>query len=269
MSEPSRQLPPDGPATVAGIALPEGRRIHPLPPFARPDESYAWITRDPLDPPELDRLWRALAAAFSRTGLWPVLATGLDDGADRPWFDGELGERQDPADHDATAVLRRMAGERAGQEEEGEPAEDWATDPRFVFTEPAAAVPGSSRPPTELPLHEPGTHLMLVPVVRPADVPARLGWLGTVNVDLDPGGLSAVLRSWEDRFGAVLLAIGFDTLQLQAGRLPPEPAALDQVVSEHYALCGDVIDQGPEVDAYREALPALRPERHVWFFWWD
>ncbi|SDE68099.1 DUF4253 domain-containing protein [Auraticoccus monumenti] len=255
-------LPPDGPGTVAGVALPEGRRIHPHPTFARARDNYAWITREPLDPPELDRLWRALAAAFSRTGLWPVLATGLDDGADRPWFDGELGERQDPGLHDPAAVL-------AGHTDDGTLDEESQPDPRFVFTGLAPAVPGPCDPPVELPLHEPGTHLMLVPVARPADVPARLGWMGTVNTGLGPGELSAVLRSWEDRFGAVLLAIGFDTLQLQAGRLPTEPAALDQVVSEHYALCGDVIDQGPAVDAYRETLPTLRPERHVWFFWWD
>lgn len=264
MSTPDRTnaLPPDGPVTVAGLALPEGRRIHPAPTFARATEPYAWITREPLDPPELERLWRALAAAFSRTGLWPVLATGLDDSGYRPWLDGELGERDDPASHDAVEVLTRHTDDGPGDGE-------WRPDPRFVFTQPAPAVPGGCQPPAELPLHDPGTHLMLVPVVRPADVPARLGWMGTVNADLTPGELSAVLRSWEDRFGAVLLAIGFDTLQLQAGRLPEDPDDLDRLVSEHYALCGDVIDQGPEVDAYREALPTLRPDRHVWFFWWD
>lgn len=54
-------------------------------------------------------------------------------------------------------------------------------------------------------------HLALVPVSRPADVPAALCWNGMCNAVDEVVGLSAVLRSWEDRFGALLVSVALAT----------------------------------------------------------
>ena len=55
---------------------------------------------------------------------------------------------------------------------------------------------------------------------RPADVLTRIGWTGAANGCLTPLPITAVLRSWEDRFGARLLQIGFDRIRLLVERPP-------------------------------------------------
>ena len=39
---------------------------------------------------------------------------------------------------------------------------------------------------------------------------SSLGWLGAANYDYDAAEMSAVLRSWEERFGAVPVCLDFD-----------------------------------------------------------
>jgi hypothetical protein len=60
----------------------------------------------------------------------------------------------------------------------------------------------------------------LVPADRPADVAYRTGWQGASNhfmgsrevQEQGPALLSVMMRSWEDRFDARLLRLGFDTM---------------------------------------------------------
>ncbi|MFC7752265.1 DUF4253 domain-containing protein [Tsukamurella soli] len=106
---------------------------------------------------------------------------------------------------------------------------------------------------------------MLVPVARPADVPAALGWIGATNSELRGAELTAVLRSWEDRFGAVLIGLGFDTMTVQLSRLPQGADEIQAILGEHYAFCADNIDQGLPADQYAEGLS----EWLHWDFWWD
>ena len=81
--------------------------------------------------------------------------------------------------------------------------------------------------------------LGLVPVARPADVPAAVGWFGTVNSWSDVVGVSAVLRSWEDRFGAVLVRMGRATLDLSVAAPPWERSECEAIAAEHFAFCDD------------------------------
>ncbi|MCV7068680.1 DUF4253 domain-containing protein, partial [Mycolicibacterium farcinogenes] len=107
--------------------------------------------------------------------------------------------------------------------------------------------------------------LLLVAVARPADVPAALGWWGGTNYCLSGADFSAVLRSWEDRFGAVLISIGFDTMTVQVGRRPVSAEQFDALLREHYAFCPDNINQGLPPEVFRDG-PA---EWDFWNFWWD
>ncbi|RCK69055.1 DUF4253 domain-containing protein [Desertihabitans brevis] len=66
-----------------------------------------------------------------------------------------------------------------------------------------------------------------------------------------------------------VVGIGSDTLLLQAGRTPTDPAGLDALVAEHHAFCPDGIDQGLPAEEYRAGLAAQQPDRGVWAFWWD
>jgi hypothetical protein len=107
--------------------------------------------------------------------------------------------------------------------------------------------------------------LLLVPVSRAADVPKAIGWLGPVNHGLSGEDVSAVLRSWEERFGAVLVSIGFATLVVQVARRPESEKQLSSLVGEHHAFCPDNIDQGMAPETYFDGIAEWTP----WSFWWD
>ena len=63
--------------------------------------------------------------------------------------------------------------------------------------------------------------LAVVRAARPADVPATTGWVGAGNYEhQDNVRISAVLRSWEDRFGALLVGMTESTLLLSVA-FPP------------------------------------------------
>jgi hypothetical protein len=63
-------------------------------------------------------------------------------------------------------------------------------------------------------------HLGLVAVDRPAKVLDVIGWMGPANYDLNPAEQSAILDTWEDRFDAYLVGLGFDTITLIVARPP-------------------------------------------------
>ncbi len=86
--------------------------------------------------------------------------------------------------------------------------------------------------------------LAVVPVARPADVPAAVGWSGTGS-DRDTVGVSAVLRSWEDRFGALLVRTGPATLELAVAAPPWERSECLAAAAEHFAFCDDTYRGNP------------------------
>jgi hypothetical protein len=111
--------------------------------------------------------------------------------------------------------------------------------------------------------------LGVVGVARPADVPAALGWSGTVGSPhpwSDPAALSAVLRSWEDRFGAVLVRMGRATLELAVAAPPWERTECLAIAAEHYAFCDDTYTGNP--GTLRDYANLLRGNPR-WSFWWD
>jgi hypothetical protein len=111
-----------------------------------------------------------------------------------------------------------------------------------------------------------GGRLGLVSVTRPADVLARIGWKGPLNHFSDMGQLSAVLRSWEDRFGAYLIGVGFHTLMLGVERAPSTHAQAIALAAEHFAACSDSIYQGAgSLEDYADELIGAEG----WTFWWD
>jgi hypothetical protein len=78
--------------------------------------------------------------------------------------------------------------------------------------------------------------------------------------------LTAVLRLWEDRFGASLLHVGFDLVDLLVERPVTSPDAALAVAAEHYAFCPDNVGQG--AGSIREYAAGLAGAAR-WSFWWD
>jgi hypothetical protein len=88
-----------------------------------------------------------------------------------------------------------------------------AADQRLAAWEIAQAL-GSLRP----------ARVGLAAAARPADVLPLIGWDGAVNRWENALPIAAVLRSWEERFGARLQRVGFAEIQLLADRPPRHPA---------------------------------------------
>lgn len=249
-------------AAVPG--LPAGHLVGPAGyPGAEP---LLWVSTAPA----AANAWAELAAAQPVTGLWPVLLDGLEEeSVQRPWLEGEFA----PADWrplDAPAVEEFLAADFADAFEDDE---QFAADPPAwpglspALTPIADPAPVAAVLADELLTHGPHRHLGLVRAERGADVLAVLGWLGATNYDTAPGTLSSVLRSWEDRFGVRVVALGFDTVFVSVAAPPADVAEAFPVAAEHLGFCYDAIFQdGPgDLAEYAEGLVG----RGVWRFWWD
>jgi hypothetical protein len=212
-------------------------------------------------------LYGRLLAETPRTGRCPVLLSGYtlsrfqDDRHSAPVWAGI--ER-----HDAAAVLAdRWPGPCLT-------CSDWIAPfgagfpglaPLFADVaglEPsawvAAAVQAAAEP----------RHMLLgiVSVDRPADVPAATGWSGMCNSWDDVTEVSAVLRSWEDRFGAVLVRMHASTLDLAVAAPPWTEGDCLRAAAEHFAFTCD--DDSPTPATLRQHARRLRG-MDQWSFWWD
>jgi hypothetical protein len=259
-------LPPDGEATVAGVRLPAGRRLTVA------GAPVLWATGEMTD---AAGTWLALADGLAGTSLVPVLLSGLRGEPERPWDNGELWPCEPGAvdSLDPAAVLRDMWQGSAPVPEEDEAEAAGLLGPY------AGAFPGlaaADGPPIGAEGRRNAVALLasltaprrlgLVAAPRAADVPATVGWDGAVNYYPTPAPLSAVLRSWEDRFGARLIHLGFDTMDLLVERPVLTQETAHAVAAEHFAFCPDNIDQGPgTIRRYAAGLP----EAPIWSFWWD
>jgi hypothetical protein len=222
----------------------------------------AWRTAAPCGDPTL---LAALVRAFPNTGLWPVRLSG-EPWRDRPWNTGEMSGPHDSPVDDVDAILRRvwdhwvtLAVDFDGSERPGHPLAPYG----LVF--PGLAVAEGREPDVVAVVDALGRspeRLGLVAVRRPAEVPMALGVSNGCNYDLGSSELSAVLRSWEDRFGAVLVEVGFDTMTVVLPEAPTADAV--SVAAELIAFCPDLT--GGEG---AEHIIASVSTATTWRFWWD
>ncbi|MFF7164500.1 DUF4253 domain-containing protein [Streptomyces sp. NPDC008086] len=232
-------------------------------------EPLLWLSDDRATPGD----WTALHRTAPAVGLLPlVLDVGAGHGGPELW---ELmpDEMSYAGDHDADEVLEEFWEEYAEDDAawpglstppgtpEPLPGTAPAQDPDSV----AAAIVDSLLD-GRGPLKDP--RLALVPARRSADIPTAIGWTGPANHENDTGRLSAVLRSWEDRFGIRTVALGFDTLLVSVAAPPTTLADAEALAAEHFAFCPDNIWQGTDstLRAYAENQLLNQP---AWHFWWD
>jgi hypothetical protein len=244
---------------VGGVALPAGRLVVPdeMQGSAGPGP-VSWISDAPL--PDVAGVWSRLAAAFGQTGLWPLVVVAEDAERMAEIF---LETTLDPRG-DAGAVLSRWWTENTGDDDEF----DRATYAPFGRRFPGLAPRTAGERPTSIDTLVAGAsgHLGLVGAHRPADVLAATFWTGAANYDADAADQSTVLRSWEDRFDAYIVGLGFDTVTLAVARPPRDAAAARGVAAEHMAFCPDNIWQGVgTISEYAESIIG----EPLWTFWWD
>jgi hypothetical protein len=262
MSEVS--LPEDGPALVAGVQLPPGRRIYGWDDDAADTEILlAWVTDLPMA--DAGYAWLDLSAAHAETGLVPVLLSRDPQMGEE--VSGEAFMLAGGADVTLVDTMNAEAILARGWDTGEEPLDAYEAEVRAPFRRefPGLAEAEEGRLPDVALRAAVATH-------QPAFLPAAVGWTG-FGVD-SPGSpearcleVAAVLRSWETRYGARPLRIGSDTiLRVLVERPPSTFEAAIRVAAEHLAF-------GDEYGRYSgQPISELAAElvgNPVWHFWWD
>jgi hypothetical protein len=108
-------------------------------------------------------------------------------------------------------------------------------------------------------------HIALIPTDDATAIPAYMRY-GNWNECPPPAYHVAALRAWRDRYGAELIGLGADTINLRVSRKPATREWALELAREQYFYCNDIIDQG--VGTYRKLAAGLMAS-DWWFFWWD
>lgn len=299
-------LPEEGELQLGTVSLPAGKWVRAGYELAVP---VAWVTRENVPDagrvwaalsdarqqtglvpfllggmnPGPGRPWEGEEfGPLDVSQLDPMDAMTLGLNGDRPWDADEFGEPADVTQldrMDAASLLRRWWDGQTREVDEGE-----EEDEEFVEYIKAALAPFSRQFPGLAPSGDeplspeelaevlgslPAARIGLVPAARPADVLPLIGWSGTANRFEDALPVAAVLRSWEDRFGARLLQVGFAWISLLVTRPARSIEHAQRIAAEHYGFCSECADH---TGLARTTIPEIAPvlvNAPIWSFWWD
>jgi hypothetical protein len=215
----SGAVPRAGRPTVAGVRLPSGER--------NPDYAQAyWVSDEPIE--QAGQVAGKLTEVFSETGVWPLLWNSPEDLAD---YEPETGDLDAIDGVDVERVLRRCWDRVAGK--------NAAAIAPFGERFPGLAPGNPGRPAVEDPFGVAGlgtvtARLLLVPCNRPADAVTVLGGLAR---ETDAAEISAVFRSWEERFNCAAVAVepGLATVAVLSPPKSMDDALL--LAAEYWAFC--------------------------------
>ncbi|MGX6605796.1 DUF4253 domain-containing protein [Micromonosporaceae bacterium Da 78-11] len=237
---------------VSPVPLPPGRLVTPQDGGA---PAY-WLSDAPVGP----ELVAALRAAGP--GLYPMLLTGLSGPDDpRPWVDGEVfPTAARPTDHDAGDLLRDWWRSHLEHEADEHP---WPGP--AVAGDPQDFPDGHADDFAEFQLADTPLRLGLVAAGSGAEALTVCGWSGPANY-AETGEIASVVADWETRFGARVVTVGFDTLELSVSAPPVTIEHARVVAAEQFAFCPDTVWQGT---GKLEELAEQILGSVNWSFWWD
>jgi hypothetical protein len=231
------------------------------------------------------QLWRRLRELTSQTTHWPVLI-GQDDDlvalrvqvCDREfgttseildsgtaisaaeWFERKHEELIDELLEFGGPLYFPSAEESLGSREEfrGIVRGPWPIEskPSHDFTMPLDLL---SREPL------PRVYVALVPTTVSWHVPAYLR-VGSWNECPSPAEHMALMNAWSQRFGAEVVGISRDVVEMLVERPPSNKVDAMRLAKEQYLYCQDIVDQGTRT---LEALAAFLLNGRSWYFWWD
>lgn len=110
----------------------------------------------------------------------------------------------------------------------------------------------------------PRVHIAIIPTDDWTTIPAYLRW-GDWGRCPPPEFHVAALRSWRDRYGAELVGLGSNSMNLRIARQPATRAEALSLARELYAYCPDLFLPG--IQTYSTIAAALM-SRTWWNFWW-
>ncbi|WP_199440736.1 DUF4253 domain-containing protein [Umezawaea beigongshangensis] len=235
------------------VELPEGRVVELA------GEDAFWISTGSAP----TGLWAALRLAHATSGLWPVLVR-----EDRAWWEGSSPESVDYVDqYDPDDFM----AETWDYWVESHADEGYELLAPFGEHCPGLTAAGEEeRDPDSVAdmyaglLEVEGVLIALVPVERSADALVAMGWEGAAT-HADTVPLTALLRSWEERFGARLVQAGATSLNLSVGAPPVVDEHALHVAAEHWVFCPDNVEQNAgTLSGYGERIQ----EKIAWPFRW-
>lgn len=227
--------------------------------------------RDPLP------LWHTLRGRTRETGLYPLFVCGYSDVRDRQRDEDAIDERVVVLGQRAREGERSVAGViRAALAID---TDAWLREAMARLVTDLGITPNTLRgdwPPDAVPYH----HFAILDARRfPAYplylalIPTRLSWqtlaflmYGGWHSELDPEHHVALAKRWHKRYGAELVAVMPDTVEMRVMRPPRTHASALRLAWEHYTYCIDVVIQGTQTI---DALAAGLLNGRSWFFWWD
>lgn len=256
--------------------LPPGRLVRANE--EQSDETPLWLSDEPVAAEAWSGMWERRA----ETGLWPLVLDSSPSwgGEFRPWAGGELwpGPVERIAEVDAGGLLAEWWADYAAPDEDDD---DVRVRQQIVAPFETAQWPGlaaaiTSEQDADAFAHEYGEVLLsfsgearlgLVAARSGAEALVAVGWAGPANYG-STFKFAAVVASWEERFGARVVGLTGDTLQLSVAAPPTTIEEALRVAAEHFAFCPDNVWQGKApctLAAYAERLV----NAEGWHFWWD
>lgn len=259
---PGEYPPDDETVDVAGVELPPGRSRYYTRDGTTTGIRLGWETAEPID--DAYRVWLSLVRVFSTTGLWPVVGR-LGYGTARPWEQHHHWKRETAQDRPNT-IERVLAEAWDGQAwcDARTGARLPETRPPFGGLAPGTAETGTNLfPSTDAWWYRPGV-ITLIAVKYPWEAPGVGGWDLALNQSLIGADFSAVLKSWQERFGAYMLSAA----ELVVTRPPQDSDQAVRLAEEHRLVCpydSQFHDPDERPGEYADGL--IGSTR--WQFWWD
>jgi len=212
--------------------------------------------------------WRTLRGRVSQTAHWPVITRhGRELYAPSAYAPAEVLAAAAAIDLDAWIAQRNDAAAFENREETLGQWPDWLDPDDLADYDPEDYLALSE--------------MFVIPDEPPVSidlVPVQEGWQ-VFTLMAPPGGDSqhdnspalhlALHQRWSDLYGAELVAMTTDALELFVARPPAVPQAAVQVAWEHFAYCHDAVYQGFDDVGSITELAARYLRRRAWHFWWD
>lgn len=197
--------------------------------------------------PALRRWWEPMFDDHPQTGLYPLL---LDESLDIDL----LGAAP------TVDVIERVPGDQLIREYFDYSGSGWPgfAPPKRLAVHPGYAAARLAAEGTDT------TRLALVPSLRSADTPALIGWTGAMDYTWDVEKISAVLRTWEDRFGVRVVRLGGTTLELSVAAPPSTISEARRITLEHAGFCPSIWQEEVALNTYAASLV----KRPAWRFQW-
>ncbi|GGU29284.1 DUF4253 domain-containing protein [Streptomyces violascens] len=259
------------------FALPDG-----LPPgrFLSSGPARVWVSDE--FPHDIERLWPHLLSEQTACGLVPLLCWPEAMGTPIGLADINAVRLEEVLATDFAEYRRRTLpfwmdptpaptpeGIEPWTHDPGPPFEQWPGLAPQVPTAPAGPTPETAAASLLTWFSKTGQfgldecRLVLVPARRGSDALALIGWSAEAPLPL----LCALLRSWEDRFGAQIVAVFGSELHVSVARPPVEAEHANLLALEHVLSTANNIVDDPPTPFPEYAMDLVG--RTCWSFWWD